>query len=622
MSFPTTISRKLRSNDPPADEEVSIIQENLAVSLEQQHLLETRISHLTTIFDSLSLEQKKLETFLESHTRLLSPFRKLIPEILQEIFYHCLPTAHNAVMSNKEAPLLLGQVCGLWRQVSRTTPKLWASIHVAVTPITSPTSLGGARKEALSSWLSRSGVLPLSISVATSGFWEARRPEATVNAQVQPYFDVLTQHTRRWKTFYITLYDFDWSEFFSKFDGSDFPLLESLSISSDFQRRRDPFSTDNTTLAGKVGILQAPRLRSLSFPSWSLRLLESRVQWKNLIALDFGGHSLPVLDITRILGLCPNLRVCSIMLYATSPGQMTPPMQQLPRTVLPELRTLSINNSSVATGEVSSLLEHLTTPSLRHIFYEQSLQVPWPDEVPRQSYGPRLVRAFASLQHRLTHPLEELTIWTNPFSANCALELLNHVPELKRLSLLGFVSTRVHYQPQNQSYPTLLSDDDLMDDHLLKRFIPSKNSSLPARNDDDGGEEWGDDLVDNSQNKSCLCPNLEVFHCNDALFSKEYIMEFLRRRTIRRKEYPGVAHLRRVSISLNSLRASVYQGEDIIAMLESEIKDLEDATGLLVSLDQAPLVQPALPPPPPIFTSQPLWVDSTNMSTTSGYFGF
>jgi len=45
----------------------------------------------------------------------IAPIRRLDPEILREVFKHCLPGAHNAVMCNREAPLLLGQVCSYLR---------------------------------------------------------------------------------------------------------------------------------------------------------------------------------------------------------------------------------------------------------------------------------------------------------------------------------------------------------------------------------------------------------------------------------------------------------------------------------------------------------------------------
>ncbi|TDL13631.1 hypothetical protein BD410DRAFT_735089 [Rickenella mellea] len=48
-------------------------------------------------------------------------------ELLAKIFLFCLPITFPRP-SRREAPLLLGRVCRVWRSVSLHTPQLWAQI--------------------------------------------------------------------------------------------------------------------------------------------------------------------------------------------------------------------------------------------------------------------------------------------------------------------------------------------------------------------------------------------------------------------------------------------------------------------------------------------------------------
>ena len=57
-----------------------------------------------------------------------SPFASLPPELIREIFYHCLPKKPN--FSAKSAPLLLTHVCHSWRTLALSMPTLWSRIHV------------------------------------------------------------------------------------------------------------------------------------------------------------------------------------------------------------------------------------------------------------------------------------------------------------------------------------------------------------------------------------------------------------------------------------------------------------------------------------------------------------
>ncbi|KAJ7246531.1 hypothetical protein B0H12DRAFT_756766 [Mycena haematopus] len=88
----------------------------------------------------------------------------LPPEITSEIFFHCLPTKRQAdIVNPKEAPLLLMQVCGLWRNIAISTPELWATFDIEI---------GWPEPHLLEvgeTWLGRAHERPLSIKLSSCG---------------------------------------------------------------------------------------------------------------------------------------------------------------------------------------------------------------------------------------------------------------------------------------------------------------------------------------------------------------------------------------------------------------------------------------------------------------------
>ncbi|KAF9444239.1 hypothetical protein P691DRAFT_677985, partial [Macrolepiota fuliginosa MF-IS2] len=166
--------------------------------------VDSKINCLRDRLSTLSLEQRQLRASLESYKGLLSPIRRLHPEILQEVFCHCLPITHNAVMSATEAPLVLGRVCSRWRRIAYSTPELWASIHIVIIIPPRPSSCQAqqaiALQHAVAVWLSRSGTLPLSISLVDPDLYphQPQSPTTAMNDQIRSYLDLIAPYAHRW----------------------------------------------------------------------------------------------------------------------------------------------------------------------------------------------------------------------------------------------------------------------------------------------------------------------------------------------------------------------------------------------------------------------------------------
>ncbi|XP_006455715.1 hypothetical protein AGABI2DRAFT_210226, partial [Agaricus bisporus var. bisporus H97] len=128
MATPT-IYRKLRTNDPPTSQEAAAVKRALAGSLNKLNAMESETVRLQERLAALCQKRNDIHNFVETHQGLLSPIRRIHQDILQEIFYQCLPIAHNSVLDPEAAPLVLGRVCRSWRHIAYSTPKLWSSLH-------------------------------------------------------------------------------------------------------------------------------------------------------------------------------------------------------------------------------------------------------------------------------------------------------------------------------------------------------------------------------------------------------------------------------------------------------------------------------------------------------------
>ncbi|KAG5337317.1 hypothetical protein J132_04744 [Termitomyces sp. J132] len=65
----------------------------------------------------------------------LAPHKRLAPELLSEIFLHCLSTtsSYSSIPpKTTDAPWMLGQVCAQWRAVSRADPRLWRPTKMSI----------------------------------------------------------------------------------------------------------------------------------------------------------------------------------------------------------------------------------------------------------------------------------------------------------------------------------------------------------------------------------------------------------------------------------------------------------------------------------------------------------
>jgi hypothetical protein len=100
-----------------------------------------------------------------------SPILRLPPEVTAGIFEACVPEITWSKedrplcrsMLNATIPLVIGRVCRAWRDVAWSIPRLWSSLSLQLDGRTALDCV------LLEEWISRSGVLPLSIQLWLDG---------------------------------------------------------------------------------------------------------------------------------------------------------------------------------------------------------------------------------------------------------------------------------------------------------------------------------------------------------------------------------------------------------------------------------------------------------------------
>ncbi|KAF5347269.1 hypothetical protein D9756_009986 [Leucocoprinus leucothites] len=587
MPYPPPVSKSLlRISYPTTGNVAATARTSLKEDLDRLQVLESNIARLQARSSSLSLERQSLRVVIENYQSILSPINNLPSDVLQEIFYHCLPVAHNVIMSINEPPLLLGRVCKRWRDVAFSTPRLWNSLHIVAVPLT---FLTNERKQAIlgniSSWLARSGVLPLSISL----YHDSQSPTRgrTKNPEVQPYLDVIIPHSRRWKSICFILRDINWLEIFSQFHANDVPELESLHIKDNYYSTswtypEEPVSTAEA-LAREGGILRGSRLRSLDLPSYIAHTLGDGMRWWHLTALHIAYWTFPFEDFARIASQCPNLIECTIRLSYVrisssvddGHGFSTPTSpSSLPMITLPALRNLTIHARPNISDDtvVRDLFDHISAPSLIHLTWERStLAEPWPYLF--SSLENDFVQSLAAFLEKLVDPLEELDLWLNPVSQDTLIKILRCVPKLKRLSLEAYTTS--HSWGQFDPSP----DRQLKDGNLiLQQLIPGTTINGIAASQTIGTKT-------ESSSVTSLCPNLEIVYFPRARFSYRLLLEFIHSRTSFHRRN-GVTCLRNVTgVFSHTPQHFGHSDEGEEFDIQAEIIALENDTGVQVYLE-------------------------------------
>ncbi|KAJ7777086.1 hypothetical protein B0H16DRAFT_1504292 [Mycena metata] len=127
----------LNSNDSPLDSDVVVIESSISRTDARLVSINGEMARLNKRLKLLEEEQLSLSISRTQSRSILSPLRKIPPEILAEIFLWTLPSDKVAVEDGihiTDSPWLLTHIRRQWKQVCISTPSMWSLVVMAYHP--------------------------------------------------------------------------------------------------------------------------------------------------------------------------------------------------------------------------------------------------------------------------------------------------------------------------------------------------------------------------------------------------------------------------------------------------------------------------------------------------------
>ncbi|KAJ8093474.1 hypothetical protein PM082_020331 [Marasmius tenuissimus] len=301
---------------------------------------QTEISRLKTLIYSLESKRDALKKNADRYQSLLSPIRRMPPEILLSIFkFAC---NENELHYQYELPevVVLSMVCGGWREMAISTPALWSNLEITFTSDKS-------KNRFLHNWtkifMKRSSHSPLDITL--------NFPSYHLSPKGLRPLDTLVRNCGRWRNMSIFLSP----PFFpnSSFDPirAKVPLLQSLEF-------RDDSEETSTEMMPPLRCLSvAPSLHTLRISPNLLDPDELTIPWNQIRVLSL--HNVHSIDAMAFLEKCSS--VVELELFHV--GQGHPLVGHMVSDTITSLSLVNI----IEEEDVDDFLAYTTLPNLTHL---------------------------------------------------------------------------------------------------------------------------------------------------------------------------------------------------------------------------------------------------------------
>ncbi|KAJ6457441.1 hypothetical protein C8R47DRAFT_1164374 [Mycena vitilis] len=126
----TRLHTLLSTNEPPDEADLSLIQSALSQADARLAALNEGMSRLQDRLKQLEEERASVSSYRLRIRNILSPLRRIPPEILGEIFFQSLSFSTGYSLNVQASPWVLTYVSRRWRAVSLPTPSLWSRVTI------------------------------------------------------------------------------------------------------------------------------------------------------------------------------------------------------------------------------------------------------------------------------------------------------------------------------------------------------------------------------------------------------------------------------------------------------------------------------------------------------------
>ncbi|KIM41437.1 hypothetical protein M413DRAFT_27789 [Hebeloma cylindrosporum] len=383
MKLDPILAELLRNNEFPSEPKLQEAMQLRTQTNEDLLQIDAEIQRLQA-------KRELIQSSIDIYNTILSPARRLLPDILREIFYHCTDQTY-PVLSATEAPMLLTRVCGLWRSVAFSSPRIWARLHIPLPGDPRNSRYRAFRRnddgmvevirqhfskmiqlrcQAVKDWLDRSGSLPLSLSIShpLDMPFDNNHPED--DELVNLLFRTIRPFASRWRQLDLSMP----SHIYQKLE--TILALDNLTML--------PYTKGDTPLSSPISltspppfhIIELPELKALSI-SWrelSRSLGHYPNSWHRLTDICFK-TSVSDADLLEMLKKCHNL-VSLDVTFDLSRGIPTSPESPLEMVLLPQLEILKIYEPGPFASRISAInAPHLKSLQFRsHVHNNGSLE--------------------------------------------------------------------------------------------------------------------------------------------------------------------------------------------------------------------------------------------------------
>ena len=554
MHLDPILTELLRNNELPSELKLQEITQLRSRANED-------LAHIDTEIQCLMAKREQVQRSLDIYNTILSPARRLLPDILQEIFYHCIVRTY-PILSATEAPMVLTRVCSSWRSVALSSPRIWTRLHIPLPGDPQMYSSYGSygirddravevrrqgfskmmqlRCRAVKDWLDRSGSLPLSLSISFPFGYEPLTDNsgAEEDEVVDPLFQTIRPFASRWRHLNLSMPFHIYQKLETKIP------LDNLSMLRYFKGTIFLHSyTPPQPALILLHIIELPTLEmlSISCTQLTMNLHHYPNSWDRLTDICF---ETPVsdTDLLEILKQCHKLITldANIQIPWDRLEGVEPTFKMV---LLPHLEVLKLRES----GSTSAIISAINAPfvkSLRywcpHRYDSSSSDLEAPSLLTPESLIWLISNAAASLN---TLSIDPSTF--RPEHVLQCLRLAIHVREL-------IFGDRLFFAPPDLE-EDILSKPDVFDLQAFTVHAPEYDSSTP------GGTPLPNDI---------LLPNLESLEANGGYVVADEILRTILFSRVDSAQRGLTSPLRRVKVQF-----ARKKGEDIEPGIVARARD-------------------------------------------------